>query len=151
MPLQPGEYNYMGKGDGLSCPAWHWTWLDPEAALSTVGDLRARLFPCTSAPRTRCGHKAAGVVVGVNVQFTKHIHITWRHLLLRCLINYLDTCIFACLSDLLNLLFLLILFSFQLMSHPYAICDGHIKEMLKKKLKIEMLFIPTFFLAQFAT
>lgn len=50
------------------------TWWDPEAALSTVRDLGAVLFPCTASSRTKRGRKAAGMAVGANVQLTEHIH-----------------------------------------------------------------------------
>ena len=74
---------------GLTC-------LDPEATLSTVRDLSAVLFPCTSSSRTKCRHEAAGMAVGINLQFTKHICNLEALTLLRYLICFLTTCIFAC-------------------------------------------------------
>lgn len=99
------EYIYKGK------VAWcravqrgthRLTWLDPEAALSTVRDLRAVLFPCTSSARTKCWHKIADRAVGVNVQFTKHICNLEALTLVRYLTCFLTTCFFACSSDLLR-------------------------------------------------
>lgn len=47
-------------------------WIQEQ--LSAFKDLSAVLVPCTSSSRTKCRHKAAGMAVGVNVQFTKHLH-----------------------------------------------------------------------------